>query len=91
MSKKIYVGNMSYSTTEQDLEELFTQYGTVLNVNIVFDRDTNRSKGFAFVEMEDDDAADKAITEMNDKEFQGRNLRVNVAKARKPRTKNYRY
>jgi len=91
MSKKIYVGNMNYSTTEHDLEELFTQFGTVLNVNIVTDRDTNRSKGFAFVEMEDGDAADKAIAEMNDKEFQGRNLRVNVAKSRKPRTNNYRY
>jgi RNA recognition motif-containing protein len=91
MSKKIYVGNLNYTSTEDDLAELFAQYGTVLGVNIVTDRDTNRSKGFAFVEMEDADAADKAIAEMNDKVFQNRNLRVNEAQQRKPRRDNYRY
>ena len=91
MPKKIYVGNMSYSTTEDELENLFAQYGTVLTVNIVTDRNTNRSKGFAFVEMEDSDSADKAIAEMNNMEFQGRNLKVNEALKRKPRTNNYRY
>jgi RNA recognition motif-containing protein len=91
MSKKIYVGNVNYAATEDELEDLFNQYGTVLSVNIVTDRDTNRSKGFAFVEMEDNDAADKAIAEMNNQEFQGRNLRVNEAQQRKPRRNNYRY
>jgi RNA recognition motif-containing protein len=91
MSKKIYVGNMSYSTTENELEELFSQYGTVLNVNIVTDRNTNRSKGFAFVEMEDSEAADMAIAKVNNTELNGRNLKVNEAHQRKPRTNNYRY
>ncbi|MBN2535995.1 MAG: RNA-binding protein [Spirochaetales bacterium] len=91
MSKKIYVGNMNYSTTEQDLEELFSQYGSVLNVNIVTDRMTNQSKGFAFVEMEDAEAANTAISEINNKEFKGRNLKVNEAKERKPGKSNYRY
>ncbi|MBN1697093.1 MAG: RNA-binding protein [Spirochaetales bacterium] len=91
MSKKIYVGNMSYSTTESELEELFSQYGTVMNVNIVTDRNTNRSKGFAFVEMEDNDCADTAIAKVNNTEFNGRNLKVNEAHQRKPRTNNYRY
>ncbi|MFA5545976.1 MAG: RNA-binding protein, partial [Sphaerochaetaceae bacterium] len=53
MSKKIYVGNMNYSTTEDELRNLFAQYGTVLSTNIIFDRETQRPKGFAFVEMED--------------------------------------
>ena len=78
-------------TSEDELENLFAQYGTVLTVNIVTDRNTNRSKGFAFVEMEDSDSADKAIAEMNNMEFQGRNLKVNEALKRKPRTNNYRY
>lgn len=91
MSKKIYVGNLNYTATEDELEELFATYGTVVSVNIVTDRDTNRSKGFAFVEMEDGDAADKAIAEMNNKEFQSRNLRVNEAQQRKPKRNNYRY
>lgn len=91
MSKKIYVGNMNYSTTEHELEELFAQYGSVMNVNIVTDRLTNQSKGFGFVEMEDNEAANNAISEINDKEFKGRNLKVNEAKERKPRRNNYRY
>jgi RNA recognition motif-containing protein len=91
MSKKIYVGNMSYSTTESELEELFSKYGTVLNVNIVTDRNTNRSKGFAFVEMEDNDSADMAIAKVNNTELNGRSLKVNEAHQRKPRTNNYRY
>ena len=91
MSKKIYVGNMNYSTTEAELEELFAQYGSVLNVNIITDRITNQSRGFAFVEMEDSDAADTAIAEINDTEFKGRQLKVNEARERKPRKNNYNY
>ncbi|MDR2099483.1 MAG: RNA-binding protein [Campylobacteraceae bacterium] len=83
----IYVGNLSYKMTEEELEAVFGQYGTVLNAKIVLDRETNRSKGFAFVEMEDDTAANQAISELNNKEFGGRNLRVNEARPReeKPR------
>jgi RNA recognition motif-containing protein len=85
MAKKVYVGNMSYSTTEQSLRGLFAQYGSVSTVNIVSDRYTGQAKGFGFVEMEDDDAAMAAITALNGKEFEGRTLRVNEAIER-PRT-----
>jgi RNA recognition motif-containing protein len=73
--------------TEEELEAVFGQYGTVLSAKIVVDRETNRSKGFAFVEMEDNAAANQAISELNNKEFGGRNLRVNEARPReeKPR------
>jgi RNA recognition motif-containing protein len=83
----IYVGNLSYKMTEEELEAVFGQYGTVLSAKIVVDRETNRSKGFAFVEMEDDAAANEAISELNNKELGGRNLRVNEARPReeKPR------
>ncbi|MDR2789886.1 MAG: RNA-binding protein [Campylobacteraceae bacterium] len=83
----IYVGNLSYKMTEEELEAVFGQYGTVLSAKIVVDRETNRSKGFAFVEMEDNAAANQAISELNNKEFGGRNLRVNEARPReeKPR------
>ena len=88
MSKKLYVGNISYSTTEDQLEDLFSQYGTVLNVNIVTDRYTNRSKGFGFVEMEEDDAAQAAISAINGNEIDGRELRVDEARERRPRQNN---
>ena len=91
MSKKVYVGNMNYATTGEQLEDLFAQYGTVLSVNVITDRETNRPKGFAFVEMEDDGAAEAAITSLNNVEIDGRNLRVNEANDRKPRRDNYRY
>jgi RNA recognition motif-containing protein len=73
--------------TEEELEAVFGQYGTVLSAKIVVDRETNRSKGFAFVEMENDAAANQAISELNNKELGGRNLRVNEARPReeKPR------
>ena len=85
MAKKIYVGNMNYNTTEQELENLFGQYGTVASANIIIDRYTDRSKGFGFVEMEDEQAADAAISALDNSEFSGRNLKVNVAKERRPR------
>ncbi|TFG65302.1 MAG: RNA-binding protein [Spirochaetales bacterium] len=90
MAKKLYVGNMSYSTTEDQLGELFAQYGNVLSVTIVKDRYTNQSKGFAFVEMEDDQAAVAAVSALNNKDFNGRDLRVDEAQERKPRTNSYR-
>ena len=85
MSKRIYVGNLSYQTTETDLTSLFEQAGQVDSVNIITDRDTGRSKGFAFVEMSGDDA-DKAIAQFNGTEVNGRALTVNEARPREERS-----
>lgn len=82
MAKKIYVGNMSYKTSEEELAQLFAQYGTVLSANIIIDRETHRPKGFGFVEMEDDASAEEAIAQLDGTEFGGRNLRVNEAIAK---------
>ena len=79
MSKKIYVGNLSFRTTEDELSELFQQIGGVDSVSIITDRDTGRSKGFGFVSMNDEDA-DKAIATYNGKEVGGRALTVNEAR-----------
>ena len=79
MSKKIYVGNLSFRTTEDDLSELFQQVGAVESVSIITDRDTGRSKGFGFVSMNDEDA-DKAIAAYSGKEVGGRALTVNEAR-----------
>jgi RNA recognition motif-containing protein len=85
MSKKIYVGNLSYEAQEQDLESMFAQYGEVVSVRIITDRDTNRSKGFGFVEMADGSAADAAISELNGREWKSRELKVNEARDRDER------
>jgi len=87
MSKKIYVGNLSYHTTEGDLSNLFEQVGQVDSVNVITDRDTGRSKGFAFVEMSNEDA-DKAIGQFNGVEMDGRTLTVNEARPREDRFGN---
>ena len=87
MSKKIYVGNLSYQTTEGDLTNLFEQVGQVDSVNVITDRDTGRSKGFAFVEMGNEDA-DKAITQLNGTEVNGRTLTINEARPREERSGN---
>ncbi|HKV38737.1 MAG TPA: RNA-binding protein [Blastocatellia bacterium] len=87
MSKKIYVGNLSYQTTENDLTSLFQQVGEVDSVNIITDRDTGRPKGFAFVEMSNEDA-DKAIAQLNGAEVDGRTLKVNEARPREDRGGN---
>lgn len=79
MSKKIYVGNINYATTEDTLRETFSEYGTVENVTIVTDRISGRAKGFGFVEMETEEAAQSAISALNGKEVDGRQLRVNEA------------
>ena len=86
MSKKLYVGNISFDTTSEDLVQAFSQFGTVLGAQIVSDRDTGRSRGFAFVEMHT--GGDEAITGMNGQQLQGRTLTVNEAKPReeRPRT-----
>ena len=72
----IYVGNMPYAMTVEELKELFSQYGTVADARLVIDRETGRVKGFGFVELADDDAALKAISELNGREIDGRKVRV---------------
>lgn len=79
MTKKIYVGNLSFQTTENELSDLFTPFGEVESVSIITDRDTGRSKGFGFVAM-NDDSADKAIAQLNGTELNGRALTVNEAR-----------
>ena len=77
MAQKLYVGNLSYSATEDQLKELFGKHGTVHSAQIVTDRDTGQPRGFAFVEM---DGADEAIKHLDNQPFGGRNLKVNIAK-----------
>jgi len=79
MAKKLYVGNLSYRTTEDGLRNLFSAFGTVASVKIISDRDSGNSKGFGFVEMSTDDEAVAAITGTHGKEFEGRALKVNEA------------
>lgn len=80
MAKKLYVGGIPYSTTEDDLKVAFGEMGAVTSATIIIDKMTGRSKGFGFVEMANDADADKAIAEMNGKDFQGRSLTVNEAR-----------
>jgi len=84
MSKIIYVGNLPFSATEEEIRELFAEYGTVNSVKMISDRDTGRPRGFGFVEMEDGDA-DTAIEALDGTEFGGRNLRINEARERTER------
>ena len=85
VSKKLYVGNLTYNVSETDLEALFTPFGTVQSAQIIVDRDTNRSKGFGFVEMDTEPQAKAAIQGLNMHEHDGRNLTVNEAKPREAR------
>lgn len=85
MSTKLYVGNISFNTSNQDLIDLFSTAGTVTSANIIEDRETGRSRGFGFVEMASSDEAQTAIAEMNGKEVDGRTLKVNEAKPREDR------
>jgi RNA recognition motif-containing protein len=82
MSTKLYVGNISFNTSNQDLEDMFGKVGTVLSSNIIEDRETGRSRGFAFVEMSSKEEADNAIASLNGTEVNGRELLVNEAKPR---------
>ena len=84
MSKSIYVGNLPWSASEEQVQELFAQYGNVLSVKLISDRETGRARGFGFVEMEDNEAA-AAIEALDNNNFGGRTLRVNEAKPRAPR------
>ena len=86
MGKKLYVGNLTYSVNETDLEALFSRFGTVQGAQIIVDRETNRSKGFGFVEMDTDAQAQAAIQALNGRDHDGRNLTVNEAKPREPRS-----
>jgi cold-inducible RNA-binding protein len=86
MSTKLYVGNLAFQTTSQELQELFTQAGTVESASVVEDRDTGRSRGFAFVEMSTKEEATSAIEQFNGKEVGGRALKVNEAKPRENRS-----
>jgi len=79
MAKKLYVGNLSYNTTEDGLKNLFSQFGSVTSAKIIFDRETGNSKGFGFIEMGSDEEAAAAIAGTNGREFDGRQLRVNEA------------
>ena len=85
MAKKLYVGNLTYETTDSDLQNLFGPFGTVQSAQVIMDRDSGRSKGFGFVEMNSGDEAQAAITGLHDKETNRRRLTVNEAKPREER------
>lgn len=85
MSMKLYVGNLSFQTSSFELEELFASVGTVESANVIEDRETGRSRGFGFVEMANQEDGEKAIAELNGKEHNGRELKVNEAKPRENR------
>jgi RNA recognition motif-containing protein len=85
MSNKLFVGNLSFDTTENDLNDAFAAHGTVTETNLMMDRTTGRSRGFAFITMSSDEEAQKAIGAMNGKDMGGRALTVNVAKPREER------
>lgn len=80
MAVKLYVGNLPYSTRDADLDELFAQHGTVVSTSVITDRETGRSKGFGFVELETQEAANAAVEALNGKDYGGRNIVVNEAR-----------
>lgn len=86
MSFKVYAGNLSFITSEETLNSVFSKFGQVASVNIIKDRDTNQSKGFGFIEFENEEEAQKAISVMNGKELDGRKIRVSLADEKKRRT-----
>ena len=88
MGSKLYVGNLSYNTTGSDLEQMCAPHGTVQSAEVIQDRDTGRSKGFGFVQMGSDDEAQGAITALNGRDHDGRNLTVNEAKPRENRPRS---
>lgn len=95
MGNKLYVGNLSYNAADTDLAAAFEQHGEITEAKIIYDRETNRSKGFGFVTFASEDAAQTALAELNGTEFMGRNLNVKEAEERQPRrnesrTSNYR-
>jgi RNA recognition motif-containing protein len=82
MGRRLYVGNLAWTVTDQDLQDAFAEAGKVENSQVIMDRATNRSRGFGFVEMATDEAADTAIKRLNGREIKGRPIRVNEAQAR---------
>ena len=86
MNNKLFVGNLSFNTTENDLQDAFAAHGTVLEANLMMDRATGRPRGFAFVTMGTDEEAQKALSTMNGASMDGRNLTVNVARPREERS-----
>jgi RNA recognition motif-containing protein len=84
MAKRLYVGNLPYTTTSESLQELFEQYGQVSSAQVLIDRETGRSRGFGFVEMDNDQEADSAIEQLDGNDFSGRRLTVNEARPRTP-------
>ncbi len=88
MSTNIYVGNLSYDASEDDLANLFAQFGDVVSARIISDKNTNRSKGFGFVEMSEADAAKAAISGLNSTEWMSRSIKVNEAEPRTERPRN---
>jgi len=85
VGKRLYVGNIPFTTTEEDLREMFERHGAVSSISVITDRETGRSRGFAFVELEDPGAADEAIRSLDGTDMGGRSLRVNEAQERRPR------
>jgi len=83
MTTQLYVGNVNYRLTEEGLKAMFAEFGEVTSAKIVTDRETGRSKGFGFVEMADAEAAERAIQSLNDKEVDGRRIKVNIARPKK--------
>lgn len=86
MPKKLYIGNLSWETDDRKLQEAFARFGEIEEAKVITDRMTNRSRGFGFVTLADDQAADKAVAEMNGFELDGRNIKVNEARDRPPRS-----
>lgn len=85
MAKKLYIGNLSHDVTDNELKDIFEPHGSVLSAQVIFDRETRRSKGFGFVEMGTEDEAQAAIDALNGKEVFGRSLTVNIARPRESR------
>src|ERR1044072_2171024 len=88
MATKLFVGKLSYNSTDDSLQALFAAFGKVLSAHVITDRDTNQSKGFGFVEMEDQEAAQKAINALDGKDFEGRIIVVNVPRPKEDRPQN---
>lgn len=86
----IYIGNLNYNIDEDELRKIFGEYGEIVSVKIITDRETGRTKGFAFVEMQDEEDAKRAISELNGKEVMGRNIKVNFANKGKTEKRNFR-
>lgn len=88
MATKLFVGKLSFNTTDESLQKLFAEYGKVVSAHVATDRDSNRSKGFGFVEMEDQESAQKAITALDGTTYEDRVIIVNVARPREDRPQN---